>query len=356
MIGGHLASAGAPVRAGAVEPVARADQTWDVFVRAQAGWTHFHLLAWRRVLEDVFGLECVSLVARDAAGRVEGVLPLVRLRSLLFGHYLVSMPFVNYGGPLGTPDAVRALVDVAADRARVDEADLLELRSRSPLPVDLPVSHRKVTVVLELPRGDVEPLWQALGAKVRSQVKRPQREGVEVRFGADEVTPFYAVFARHMRDLGTPVLPRRFFTALVDTFPADVRVGCAYLGGRPIACGLGFRWGDEFEMTWASSLREHNRLAPNMMVYWRFMERCVAEGVRVFNFGRCTPGGGTHRFKRQWHGALDQPLHWYHVSRGKRAATPSPDDRAFAWGPRLWRRLPLPLTTLLGPHIVRNIP
>jgi len=289
-------------------------------------------------------------------GAIEGVLPLVRVRSLLFGHYLVSMPFVNYGGPLGTPRALRALAAEAVGRARADGADLLELRNRGPLPLDLPVSHRKVTVVLDLPEGDADPLWQGLGAKVRSQVKRPRKEGVEVQFGSEQVDPFYAVFARHMRDLGTPALPRRFFTALLDAFPGDVRIGCAYLRGRPVACGFGFQWNTEFEMTWASSLREYSRLAPNMLVYWSFMERCVAEGVRLFNFGRCTPGGGTHRFKQQWNGTRDERLHWYHDARGERATTPSPDDRGYAWGPRVWRRLPVALTTLLGSHIVRNIP
>jgi hypothetical protein len=109
-------------------------------------------------------------------------------------------------------------------------------------------------------------------------------------------------------------------------------------------------------MTWASALTEHNRIAPNMALYWAFIERAVRDGVRRFNFGRCTPGGGTHRFKRQW-GALDEPLWWYqHVPGGGVAATPSPDDSAYSWGPRIWKKLPLPLATALGPRIVRGIP
>src|SRR5205814_7397099 len=120
-----------------------------------------------------------------------------------------------------------------------------------------------------------------------------------------------------------------------------------YLGDDPVACGAGFRYGDEFEMTWASSLRAHNKIAPNMLLYWSFMERCVRDGVRTFNFGRCTPGGGTHKFKRQW-GGRDEPLWWYAYANGGDAKTPSPDDGAFAWGPRVWKKLPLALTTVLG--------
>jgi FemAB-related protein (PEP-CTERM system-associated) len=333
-----------------------ADPTeWDAFVRRQPGWTHFHLAGWKRVIEEVFGHECPYLAARAPDGALDAVLPLVRVRSLLFGHYLVSMPFLNYGGPLGRAEAVRALVDEAARAAREGGVKLLELRSRVPLEVSLAVSHRKITVLLDLPAGDARAAWDALRSKVRSQVRRPQKEGVTVAFGADQVEPFFAVFSRHMRDLGTPSLPLRFFQAIAAAFPQDAWFGVAWLGGRPVACGCGFRWDDEFEMTWASSLAELNPIAPNMLLYWSFIERCVTEGVRTFNFGRCTPGGGTHRFKLQW-GGQDEPLWWYQAGPGAGAGTPSPDQAAYRWGPRIWRHLPLAVARVLGPSIVRYIP
>ena len=338
-----------------VAPFGGAPGQWDAFVRGREGWTLFHLYGWKAVVEQVFGHECLYLAARDETGALAGVLPLVRVKSVLFGHYLVSMPFVNYGGPLGEEPAVRSLTDCAVDMARSGNAKLLEFRSRVPLPLSLPVSHRKITVILDLPAGDPDTLWKRIPAKVRSQVRRPQKEGVTVRFGSDQVGPFFEVFSHHMRDLGTPTLPRALFDAVAQTFPEEAWFGCAYLGNSPVAGGAGFRWGHEFEMTWASALSAHNRIAPNMLLYWSFMERAVREGLSVFNFGRCTPGGGTHRFKLQW-GSHDEKLWWYQQAAGMGASTPSPDDVAYAWGPRLWKRLPLPLATALGPRIVRYIP
>lgn len=327
---------------------------WDTFVQAQPGWTAFHLAAWKPLIENVFGHQCLYLEAREDSGTLAGVLPLVRVRSLLFGHYLVSMPFVNYGGPLGSDEAVRALAIRAGALAAETGVKLLELRSRIELPLELPVSHRKITVVLDLP-GTVEELRKQLGAKLRSQIKRPEKEGVTVRFGTDQVEPFFQVFSHHMRDLGTPTQPLRLFREIATTFGEDAWFGCAYLDGRPIACGAGFRWGSEFEMTWASSLREFNRVAPNMLLYWAFMERAVNERLSLFNFGRCTPGEGTHQFKKQW-GSRDEPLWWYQQGASGTVATPSPDDGAYAMGPRVWKHLPVPLATALGPSIVRGIP
>ena len=329
---------------------------WNHFVREQPSWTHFHLYGWRSVLKRVFDQECLYLEARSSTGTLVGVLPLVRVRSVVFGHYLVSMPFLNYGGPLGSETAVRALCDESVQLAERDRVRLLELRSRKPLSTDLTASHRKITVLLDLPDSE-ELLWRSLPAKVRSQVRRPQKEGIEVRLGLDQLEPFYEVFALHMRDLGTPTQSLAFFQAIAEEFPDDVRFACAYFNGQPIACGCGFLWGTEFEITWASALRSHKPLAANMLVYWVLMQRAIADGARVFNFGRCTAGSGTHRFKLQW-GARDEPLWWYqHSANGSPAfETPSPDQGRYALATRIWRRLPVAMATRIGPSIVRYIP
>lgn len=329
---------------------------WNQFVRAQSHWTNFHLYGWRSVVERVFKHECIYLEARSVGGELAGVLPLVRIRSRIFGHFLVSMPFVNYGGPIGSDDAIRALMDESARLAERDRVRLVELRSRAELQGRMSVSHRKITVVLDLPESD-EALWRSLPAKVRSQVRRPQKEGVKIRSGLDQIEPFYDVFTQHMRDLGTPAQSLAFFRAIAEEFPHDVRFACAYLGDLPIACGCGFFWHDEFEITWASALRSHKPLAANMLVYWSLMQRAIADGARVFNFGRCTPGTGTHRFKQQW-GARDESLWWYQHSgdQADAAETPNPDDTRYALATRLWKRLPVSMTRHLGPSIVQYIP
>lgn len=328
---------------------------WDYCVRRSRSWTHCHLWGWREIMERALGHETIYLGARTPSGQLDGVLPLVRVRSMLFGHYLVSMPFLNYGGPLGTDDAVRALAAAAVARADADRCRLLELRSRTRRPLGLPASHRKVTVTLPLSPADPDAVLAKFPSKVRSQVRRPLKEGVDVRFGPDQLRPFYAVFARHMRDLGTPVLGRRFFEIIASTFGDDVWFGCAWHGGKPVAAGCGFRWASEFEMTWASALRAHSRTSANMLLYWRFMELAANEGLTTFNFGRCSPGSGTHRFKRQW-GGEDETLWWYHRVSDEGTATPSPDAGGLSLGPKVWRRLPLAVAGAVGPRIVRFIP
>jgi FemAB-related protein (PEP-CTERM system-associated) len=328
---------------------------WDRFVARSEEGTFCHLAGWREIMADVLSHQTRYLVAKDGEGEWQGVLPLVRVRSRIFGHYLLSMPFMSYGGPLGTSAAQARLTEEAVEQARQWGVDLLELRARHPVPADLPTSHRKITVLVPLPET-TEQLWKGtFKAKLRSQIRRPMKEGMEARFGADQVGPFYEVFSRHMRDLGTPVLPRRFFEQIARTFADQVIFGAVYLGEQPTAAGCGFLWGDEFELTWASALREHSRSAPNMLFYASCMEEVIRRGGRVFNFGRCTPGAGTHRFKLQW-GGVETPLPWAQWSPREIDATPSPESPLFRIATTAWQRLPLAVANRLGPLLARQLP
>jgi FemAB-related protein (PEP-CTERM system-associated) len=338
----------------AVSPGVRDAVEWDAFVAGQSGATFCHLSGWRDVMRDALGHECHYLEARFDSGALAGVLPLVRVKSPVLGHYVMSMPFLNSGGPIGTTAAQLALVNAAVEFARNSRADLLELRAKQPVPGTLKVSSRKITVHVSLPEHP-DKLWNAFPAKLRSQIRRPQKEGFEVRFGPGEVEPFYSVFTRNMRDLGTPVLPRRLFTDIATVFPGIVEFGTVYKGAEPIAAGCGFAWGGEFEITWASALREHNRSAPNMLLYWSFMQRMIERGIDVFDLGRCTPNGGTHTFKRQW-GGTDVPLPWAQWSARNVDATPSPNTPMFRLAANCWSRLPLGVTNRLGPLIARRLP
>jgi hypothetical protein len=158
-----------------------------------------------------------------------------------------------------------------------------------------------------------------------------------------------------MRDLGTPVQSRRLYEAIAGTFPESTWFACAYRDGQAVSGGCGFVWNDEMEITWSSSLREQSSTRTGYLLHWSFLERAAAEGLRVANFGRSTPGSGTHEYKQQW-GGRDEVQWWYFRSTDARSSTPSPDEGGYAWGPRIWRRLPVAVATRLGPMVVRGIP
>lgn len=334
---------------------------WDACVTASGG-SVFHRWGWKGVYEGAYGVEAPYLAAYDGPA-VVGVLPLVRLRSLAFGEHLVSLPWLNTGGPVGTPEACRQLA--AAAVTRMGRARALELRRRAAPDghgLGLTPTHRKVTCVLPLVAGDAEATLRRLDPKVRSQVRRAAKDGVTVRFGHGQLDAVHGVFVEHMRDLGSPAHGARFFAAIAQLLGDDAWVGVAYAGDTPIAGGVAVVDGDEVEMGWASALRRHARSAPNMALYGAFLQRAAAAGLARFNFGRCTPGSGTHRFKRQW-GAVDEALAWechpappMGASMAGADGEPEGPGGAVRLASAVWRHLPLPVVRALGPRLLRGIP
>jgi FemAB-related protein (PEP-CTERM system-associated) len=326
---------------------------WDAFVSGARGATGYHEWAWRTVVERTFGHRCLYLVARRGP-RIEGVLPLVQINSLLFGRTMTSLPFVNYGGVLATStQAAQALVAAAADEARAGGCRHVELRHFERQFPELPYKQHKVTMRLALQPG----MWEQVDRKVRNQVRKAEKSQLTVeRGGVELLGDFYTVFARNMRDLGTPVYARRLFEEVLRAFPDRARLTVVRLQRQPIAAGLTYRTGTTVEVPWASSVRDYNSLCPNHLLYWHAIETAIAEGGTTFDFGRSTPGEGTFKFKEQW-GAVAVPLHWeYRLLHDGGLPDQSPKNPKFQIMIAMWQRCPLWLANTLGPHIVRSIP
>lgn len=306
-------------------------------------------------MRQVMKQRCEYLVAQDETGRWRGVLPLVHVRGLL-GHYLVSMPFLDDGGPIGDAEARTALADEAIAIAQRSNAKVVQLRSREEITGKTETLAKKINVQLQLP-DSIDALWEkTFKAKLRSQVRKPSKEGMTAKTGLDQAEAFYAVFSRNMRDLGTPVLPRRFFDSIMSAFGQDIVVTAVYSSsGIPTAGSFCFVSKDELYVTWASSLREYNKLSPNMLLYSSMMEEGIRRGLKVFNFGRSTPGAPTHRFKQQW-GGTDHVLPWAAWPPSNQSSTPTPDRPAFQIATAVWSRLPMFVANRMGPLLARQLP
>lgn len=346
-----------PQRDIAVQVHARGEAVRAAARRGDAGPSLSRHPSWLGVLQ--YGLDHIPyLIEATEDGRVVGTLPLCFIRSFLFGRFLVSLPYLNVGGINARDDEVtRRLVDRAMDLA--DELRVRYLELRHERHVDHPRLNAKLThkVHMRLALPDFPgPLWESFPAKVRNLVRKGQKHDLEVAWGRRELLPeFYAVFSENMRDLGTPVYPLRLFAQVLRTFPERSELCVVRRLGAPVAAALLLHGDGVTEVPSASSLKEFNATSANMLMYWRLLERAIERGQKTFDFGRSTPGGGTFRFKEQW-GAKPEPSVWqYYVRRGA-VGEMGQDNPKYRRVIRLWQRLPLRLSRLLGPRIVRGIP
>jgi serine/alanine adding enzyme len=333
-------------------------ERWDAFVESAPLSHGYQRAGWATVIERSFGQRPYYLLSEDDAGRVDGVLPLARLRSRLFGDFLVSLPYVNYGGPCGSTPAVESrLVEEAVRIAKDERVGHLELRMTASDGFGLQVKASKVSMQLAL-NGGADAVWKSFSTKLRTRINGPlKKEGMVARIGREEeLDSFYHVFSINMRDLGTPVYAKKFFRLVLREFPDSARICTVYYQNQPVASGfvIGFR--DMLEIPWGSSLRSMNRFSPNMLMYWTLLKYACETGYRVFDFGRSSPDSGTYRFKESW-GAKPVPLYWhYWLPAGLELPELNPANPKYRFAINVWKHLPVGLTRLIGPTIVRNLP
>ena len=298
------------------------------------------------------------LISALVGGRVAGVLPLCLVNGPLFGKFLVSLPYLNTGGVWAQNDRVATrLIDAACDLSDRLDVKYLELRHEGKFKHSKISFERedKVHMRMELPNSS-EELLARFKSKLRSQVKRSWQFGHVAEYGGIEfLGDFYNVFTTNMRDLGTPVFPKRLFAEVINAFDGRAEFCIVRSEGRPVGGALIVHANGFTEVPSASCLRIFNKTNANMFMYWHLFERAIEKGSSHFDFGRSSKNSGTHRFKAQW-GAEEYPATWqYYVRNGdptEMRADASSKQRMI----KIWQRLPVWVTKLIGPPIGRGIP
>ena len=329
------------------------DVRWDAFVEEMPQATFFHRAAWRGIIEQGLGHRCHYLyVERD--GAITGVLPLAEIRSRLFGHALISTPFCVYGGIVARdPESELELVQAATALAEELGVDYLEMRDREPHRTDWPVKDLYVSFRKALD-PDHEKNLKAIPRKQRAMVRKGIALGLQAHHGGS-VAEFYRVYAESVRNLGTPVLSRKYYERLQQTFADDGEITVVRHQGQAVAAVMSFYYRDEVHPYYGGSVARGRDLAANDFMYWAVMQRAVERGARLFDFGRSKQDTGSYHFKKHW-GFEPQPLPYaYYLVGAKAVPNVSPTNSKYRLFIKAWQRLPLPVSCALGPWLARDL-
>ncbi len=309
------------------------------------------------VLDRGLHHEPYALVAHRETD-IEGCLLLALVKSSIFGSFLVSLPYVNTGGIVCAEEGIGSrLIDAAVGLANQLRVRYLELRHEKEvqhLALNL-TSSAKVHMRLALPDTSAK-LWDSLHSKVRNQIRKAQKIKLSTCWGGEDLLPeFYDVFSRNMRDLGTPVYGKSLFRSLLKQFGDRTEVCVVRQERRPVASALCLHGLGVSEVPSASSLREYNHTNANMLLYWNLLQRAIELGQATFDFGRSSRDSNTYRFKKQW-GAVEVPAAWQYYVRKGNISEMRPDSPRYQVLIRCWQQMPVALTRIVGPMIVRGIP
>jgi FemAB-related protein (PEP-CTERM system-associated) len=328
---------------------------WDAFVTATPAATFCHRAGWRRVIERAFGHR-THFVYAERDGVITGILPLTEIRSRLFGHSLVSNAFQVYGGPVACDSASHdALVAHATGLLGETGADHLEFRSivAEDRPGWLIKQGLYVTFRREL-SPDHDKNLSAIPRKQRAVVRKGIANALTTRVGHDWRT-LHRVYAESVRNLGTPVFPRKYFALLCAEFGDDAEILVVEDQGAPIAAVLSFYFRDEVLPYYGGGTPAARTRAGNDIMYWEVMRRAVDRGCRVFDFGRSKVDTGAYAFKKNW-GFTPTPLSYaFRLRVGDTIPDINPLNPKYRLMIETWKRLPMPVANLIGPLLVRNL-
>ena len=331
-----------------------ASTEWDAFVASRPESNFFQLSGWRKVVQRAFGHDCPYLMARKG-GAIAGVIPLTEIKSRLFGHFLISNGFTVGGGPLADgPEALADLLLEAEALGRARHVAYVELRdcgragpgwqSKTDLYAGFegPIAANEADNLKQIPR------------KQRAVVRRALEQGFTVSIERS-IQPFFDLYARTLRDHGTPILPRRFYESLLTVFGEACEILTIRKDGVPISSVMSFFYRDKVLPYYTGSLVEARRSGANDMMYWALMRRAVERGATVFDFGRSKVGTGPYSFKSNW-GFEPRPIaHQYLLIGRDTLPNLNPTNPRYAKVIAAWQKLPIAVANAISPFISRDL-
>jgi FemAB-related protein (PEP-CTERM system-associated) len=326
---------------------------WDKFVMHCPDATFFHRAGWQAVIERAFGHKTWFMYA-ESNGEITGVVALAEIKSKLFGHSLVSLPFCVYGGIAATSEAARQALDRAAQELATQlNVGHLEYRNLEPehtdwITKDLYVTFRKQMF------ADPEQNMLAIPKKQRAMVRKGIKAGLQSTIDSS-VDRFFDAYADSVHRLGTPVFAKKYFRLLKEVFADGCELMTITLNGRTVSSVLSFYFRDEVLPYYGGGTAEAREVAGNDFMYWELMRRSCERGYRIFDFGRSKIGTGAFDFKKNW-GFAPQPLHYeYQLHRSRALPDNNPLNPKYQLFIKMWQRLPLAVANAVGPHIVKDL-
>jgi len=330
------------------------ERAWDAFVEARPDGSQFHLSGWKRVIESAFGHRCEYLCA-TRSGRITGVLPLVHVRSRLFSNALISTAFCVYGGPLAEDSAsLAALDDAALELGRSLGVDYVEYRLRKRAHDDWVCNDSLYATFRKEILPEPEANLLAIPRKQRAMIRKGAKQGL--RCADDQgVDRFFRLYSESVRNLGTPVYPRRFFDLLKAEFAEACEITVVEKDGSALSAVMSFLFRDEVLPYYGGGCADARNNAAYDFMYWNVMARASERGVKTFDFGRSKLGTGSYDFKRHW-GFDPIPLCYeYCLLAADGVPEINPLNPKYRLAISVWKQLPLSAANLIGPYLSRSL-
>lgn len=329
---------------------------WDQFVEAHEHSNVFQLSAWGRAVHKSMGHSLYYLYVEDE-GDIEAVLPLIHVKSILFGNSLISTGFSIGGGPLfDNADALELLEQEAIKITTDLGADNIEYRQMKRCHEDWPVKLGTYSTFRKKLNADNEENMLSIPRKQRAMVRKGIKLGLTYEID-QTVERLYHLYALSVRNLGTPVFPKSLFIELKKEYGDDCEILTVISPeGEAISSVMSFYFKGEVVPYFGGGGTSARKYAANDFMYWSLMEHSVDKHQStLFDFGRSKNGTGAFNFKKNW-GFEPTPLEYeYYLKDGGEIPEINPLNPKYQLMIKTWQKLPLPIAKIIGPLVSKSL-
>lgn len=336
---------------------AEKNRHWDRFVKEHGHGSFFHLSGWKNVIEKTFNHDCYYLYSKQQ-GEITGILPLVEVKSALFGHALISTPFCVYGGAIAKDDNVlRALEQKACELAEQLNVDYLELRYKTQQNSSLLLKQAHSTFGCEI-ASTPEDILKNIRKKQRAVVRHSLKNELTCEITQDKssLDDFYHLLSTSYRNLGTPIFCKSYFKNLMDVFAGDIDITIITdKDNKPSSAVMNFYYNEQVLPYYGGGNDEARYLKSADFMYYQVLCHANEKGYTWFDFGRSKNDSGPYKYKKNW-GMEPQPLfYYYHLVKAESLPNLSPNNPKYKYFIRMWQKLPLRISQFLGPFLSKYL-
>jgi FemAB-related protein (PEP-CTERM system-associated) len=326
---------------------------WNDFVKSSSLSTFCHRAEWKSILESVYNLKTHYIYVEES-GNILGILPLAEVKSFLFGHTLISTPFCVYGGICSeSNEATELLTNETINIARQLNVDYIELRNLSQTQNNWQHKDFYHTFKKEI-SADNDVNLNEVPRKQRAMIRKGIKNDL-ISIIDDDINTFYHLYATSVRNLGTPVYPKKYFVALKDKFGDDCEFLTVTKNGKAISSVLSFYFDNTVLPYYAGGLPEARSLKAYDFMYWELMRRSAEKNISKFDFGRSIEGTGSFSFKKNWGFKPQQLYYQQFLINANQTPDFNPANTKYSMYIKAWQKLPLPIANLIGPLISKNL-
>lgn len=253
----------------------------------------YHHPSWLKAISKSFHHKSFYVFIENERNELIGLVPFIKINSLIEGKEIVSVPFSAYCQLLVPKELISDLTKFLRNKFRNPYrikfktfGDIKEFLTE--------FSHCPAYFIQRLNLSDnLQDVFNSFHPRsIRGSIRRANQKDTTVTSSSleSELKIFYNLEFTLRKKLYLPVLPYVFFKNIFYELSKQglIKIYIVRIDSVPIAAALVLIFKKTYYIEYAASDKNYINLYPNHKLYWKIIQDASMDGVKTVDFGRTT--------------------------------------------------------------------